>query len=179
MPGRLQRRPKCSRGHDDCTGCWCASDSGNACGGRPHRPRRAGCYSWAEYGGDAYLGVIYAFRPKRSDRIELVWCYSTGLLLMAKKLEPDGFKWPGVRDCGMRLASAQLGALPEGPDWRRGYGGRRPIASQRGFRRLIRHSHTHGTGPARSRGSAPCACARVVPQTGQRDGRKGRVRHGV
>ena len=84
----------------------------------------------AEHGGDPYSGVIYVLRARRADRIKLVWWDGTGLCLMAKRLESGGFKWPGIQDGGMRLASAQLGALLEGLDWHRVHGGRRPIAPQ-------------------------------------------------
>ena len=50
----------------------------------------------ADYGGDAFSGVIYVFRAKRADRIKLIWWDGTGLCLMAKRLEQGGFKWPGI-----------------------------------------------------------------------------------
>ena len=84
----------------------------------------------ADYGGDAFSGVIYVFRAKRADRIKLIWWDGTGLCLMAKRLEQGGFKWPGIQDGVMRLSAAQLGALLEGLDWRRVHGGRRPQAPQ-------------------------------------------------
>lgn len=65
----------------------------------------------ADYGGDAFSGVIYVFRAKRADRIKLIWWDGTGLCLMAKRLEQGGFKWPGIQDGVMRLSAAQLGAL--------------------------------------------------------------------
>ena len=83
-----------------------------------------------EYGGDPYSGVIYVFRAKRADRIKLIWWDGTGLCLMAKKLEQGGFRWPGIQDGVMGITVAQLGALLEGLDWRRVYGGRRPQAPQ-------------------------------------------------
>lgn len=84
----------------------------------------------ADYGGDAFSGVIYVFRAKRADRIKLIWWDGTGLCLMAKRLEQGSFKWPGIQDGVMRLSAAQLGALLEGLDWRRVHGGRRPQAPQ-------------------------------------------------
>ena len=45
----------------------------------------------AEYGGDAYSGGIYVFRPKLSGRIKLIWWDGSGLCLMAKKRESGGF----------------------------------------------------------------------------------------
>lgn len=84
----------------------------------------------ADYGGDAFSGVIYVFRAKRADWIKLIWWDGTGLCLMAKRLEQGGFKWPGIQDGVMRLSAAQLGALLEGLDWRRIHGGCRPQAPQ-------------------------------------------------
>ena len=84
----------------------------------------------AQYGGDAFSGVIYVFRAKRADRIKLIWWDGTCLCLMSKRLEQGVFKWPGIQDGVMRLSAAQLGALLEGLDWRRVHGGRRPQAPQ-------------------------------------------------
>ncbi|WP_037504984.1 IS66 family insertion sequence element accessory protein TnpB [Sphingobium bisphenolivorans] len=84
----------------------------------------------AQYGGDAFSGVIYVLRAKRADRIKLIWWDGTALCLMAKRLEQGGFKWPGIQDGVMRLSAAQLGALLEALDWRRVHGGRRPQAPQ-------------------------------------------------
>ena len=44
---------------------------------------------------------------------------STGMVLVAKRLEDGKFRWPGVRDAIMRLSAAELQALLEGLDWRR------------------------------------------------------------
>lgn len=104
----------------------------------------------AQYGGDAFSGVIYVFRAKRADRIKLIWWDGTGLCLMAKRLEQGGFKWPGMQDGVMRLSAAQLGALLEGLDWRRVHGGRRPhaiparasgVRHDAGRRRCLRPEH--------------------------------------
>lgn len=89
----------------------------------------------AENGGDPFSGVIYVFRAKRSDRINLIWWDGTGLCLMAKKLEQGGFRWPGIQDGVMRITAAQLGALLQGLDWRRV---RRPPSHSTADRRLTR-----------------------------------------
>ncbi len=107
----------------------------------------------ADYGGDAFSGVIYVFRAKRADRIKLIWRDGTGLCLMAKRLEQGGFKWPSIQDGVMRLSAAQLGALLEGLDWRRVHGGRRPqapqIAGWRGSVSSIHSLHAQASGPPR------------------------------
>lgn len=83
-----------------------------------------------EYGGKPFSGVIYVFRAKRADRIKLIWWDGTGMCLMAKQLEQGAFRWPWIQEDVMQLTAPQLGALLEGLDWRRVYGGRRPIAPQ-------------------------------------------------
>lgn len=73
----------------------------------------------AQFGSDPFSGVVYVFRAKKADRIKPVWWDGTGLCVMAKKLEAGAFSWPLVVDGTMRLTAAPLGALLEGPDWRR------------------------------------------------------------
>jgi len=67
-----------------------------------------------DYGGKPFSGVVYVFRAKRTDRIKLIWWDTTGLCLMAKRLEQGSFSWPSIQDGVMRLTAAQLGALLEG-----------------------------------------------------------------
>jgi transposase len=52
-----------------------------------------------------------------SVRIASSW--SSGLVLVAKRLEDGKFRWPKVADAIMRLTAAELQALLEGLDWRR------------------------------------------------------------
>ena len=70
-------------------------------------------------GGNPYSGVIYVFRAKRADRVKLLLWDGTGLVLVAKRLEKNSFRWPRIDDGVMRLTSAQLSALLEGLDWTR------------------------------------------------------------
>ncbi|MER8461267.1 transposase [Mesorhizobium sp. M1300] len=42
-----------------------------------------------------------------------------------KRLEDGEFRWPKAHDGMMRLTAAQLSALLEGLDWRRGHEARR------------------------------------------------------
>ena len=53
-------------------------------------------------GADPFSGALYVFRPKRADRIKIVWWDGTGLCLYAKRLE-----------------KAQLLALVDGLDWKK------------------------------------------------------------
>lgn len=70
-------------------------------------------------GADPYSGVIYVFRAKRVDRVKLLLWDGTGLMLVSKRLEQGGFRWPAISDGVMRLTSSQLSALLEGMDWTR------------------------------------------------------------
>ena len=72
-----------------------------------------------ELGLDPYSGVAVVFRPKRADRVKVLWWDGTGLVLASKRLEQGRFAWPSVRDGVMRLSRAQFEALFEGLDWRR------------------------------------------------------------
>ena len=68
---------------------------------------------------DPFSGTIYVFRSKRADRVKLLVWDGSGLVLVWKRLEASGFKWPRISDGVMRLSVAQLAALLEGPDWSR------------------------------------------------------------
>ena len=84
-----------------------------------------------ELGVDPYSGVAVVFRPKRLDRVKVLWWDGTGLVLASKRLEQGRFAWPVVRDGVMRLSRAQFEALFEGLDWRRVWSRRvrRPLAA--------------------------------------------------
>ena len=68
---------------------------------------------------DPFSGTIFVFRCKRADRVKLLVWDGSGLVLIWKRLESSGFKWPPVTDGVMRLSAAQLAALLEGLDWSR------------------------------------------------------------
>src|ERR1700737_1443920 len=70
-------------------------------------------------GEDPFSGAIYVFRSKRTDRVKMLAWDGTGLVLLWKRLEQGGFKWPPTPDGVMRLTSAQLAALVDGMDWSR------------------------------------------------------------
>ena len=76
-------------------------------------------------------GWRWCFRPKRLDRMKVLWWDGTGLVLATKRLEQGRFAWPVVRDGVMRLSHAQFEALFEGLDWRRMWGRRvrRPLSA--------------------------------------------------
>ena len=56
-----------------------------------------------ELGLDPYSGVAVVFRPKRLDRMKVLWWDGTGLVLATKRLEQGRFAWPVVRDGVMQL----------------------------------------------------------------------------
>ncbi|MYF28308.1 MAG: IS66 family insertion sequence element accessory protein TnpB [Gammaproteobacteria bacterium] len=84
-----------------------------------------------ELGLDPYSGVAVVFRPKRMDRMKVLWWDGTGLVLASKRLEQGRFAWPVVRDGVMRLSGAQFEAMFEGLDWRRMWSRRvrRPLSA--------------------------------------------------
>ena len=67
---------------------------------------------------DPFSGTVLVFRAKRADRVKVVVWDGSGLVMLWKRLDEGGFKWPPVRDGVMRLTSAQLAALLEGLDGR-------------------------------------------------------------
>jgi transposase len=81
---------------------------------------------------DPFSGILLVFRAKRADRIKLLFWDGTGLMLVSKRLEQGGFKWPPIMDGVMRLSGGQLAALIEGLDWTRVHVPRvvRPQATQ-------------------------------------------------
>jgi transposase len=64
-----------------------------------------------------FSGVVFVFRPKRMDRVKLLYWDGTGLCLLSKRLEQGRFRWPRLADGVMRLSAGQLSALLEGLDW--------------------------------------------------------------
>ena len=84
-----------------------------------------------ELGLDPYSGIAVVFRPKRLDRIKVLWWDGTGLVMAHKRLEQGRFAWPTVHDGTIRLSRAQFEALFEGLDWRRVWSRRvrKPLAA--------------------------------------------------
>ena len=68
---------------------------------------------------DPFTGTVFLFRAKRADRLKLVYWDGTGLVMVYKRLEGQGFVWPAIRDGAMSLNHAQFEALFAGLDWRR------------------------------------------------------------
>ena len=68
---------------------------------------------------DPFTRTVFLFRAKRTDRLKLVYWDGTGLVMVYKRLEGQGFVWPAIRDGVMSLNHAQFEALFAGLDWRR------------------------------------------------------------
>ena len=68
---------------------------------------------------DPFTGTVFAFRTKRADRLKLIYWDGTGLVMVYKRPEEQGFVWPAIRDGFMTLNHAQFEALFSGSDWRR------------------------------------------------------------
>jgi transposase len=69
-------------------------------------------------GENPYSGSIYVFRPKRTNRVKLLWWDGTGICLLTKRLENGQFRWPAIADGTIPLTRDQLSILLEGLEWR-------------------------------------------------------------
>lgn len=83
-----------------------------------------------EFDLDPFSGAIFIFRSKRADRLKLIVWDGTGLVLVYKRIEGNGFEWPRVANGVMTMTKAQFEALFEGLDWKRvvARGTRHPVA---------------------------------------------------
>ncbi len=68
---------------------------------------------------DPYCGDVFVFRPKRNDRLRLVFWDGSGMVLATKWLESGRFTWPPVRDGAIRLTREEFALLLAGLDWTR------------------------------------------------------------
>jgi transposase len=66
---------------------------------------------------DPFIGDIFVFHSKRSDRLKILVWDGTGLCLITKRLESGAFTWPPAKDGAVRLNAAQLRLLFSGMDW--------------------------------------------------------------
>lgn len=65
-----------------------------------------------------YSGAIYVFRPKRTNRVKLLWWDGSGICMLTKRLENSQFRWPAITDGMIQLTPAQLTTLLQGLEWR-------------------------------------------------------------
>lgn len=49
---------------------------------------------------DPYCGDVFVFRPKRGDRLRLLFWDGSGMVLASKWLESGRFSWPPIRRPG-------------------------------------------------------------------------------
>lgn len=66
-----------------------------------------------------FTGKVFVLRPKRLDRLKLLYWGGSGLVMAYTLLEDHSFSWPAITDGLMHLTHAQLEALFSGLDWRR------------------------------------------------------------
>lgn len=81
---------------------------------------------------DPFTGTVFVFRPRRADRLKILFWDGTGLVMAYKRLEENTFVWPAIRDGAMTLNHAQFEALFSGLDWRKvkALEARRPAAAE-------------------------------------------------
>ena len=68
---------------------------------------------------DPYCGDVFVFRPKRGDRLRLLFWDGSGMVLVSKWLESGRFTWPPIRDGSIRLTREEFALLVAGLDWTR------------------------------------------------------------
>ncbi|MHC2440308.1 IS66 family insertion sequence element accessory protein TnpB [Bradyrhizobium sp. USDA 4451] len=71
-------------------------------------------------GSDSFDGSLCVFRAKGADRIKIVWWDGSGVCLYLKRLEKVRFCCPRIGHYPVQLNAAQLMALVDGTDWKRG-----------------------------------------------------------
>src|SRR5664279_5387927 len=47
---------------------------------------------------DPFAGTIFVFRSKRADRLKILAWDGSGLVLLWKRLEHNGFRWPPISE---------------------------------------------------------------------------------
>ena len=67
----------------------------------------------------SYCGDLFVFRPKRRDRLRLVFWDGCGMVVATKWLESGQFTWPPVQDGAIRLTREEFALLVAGLDWTR------------------------------------------------------------
>jgi transposase len=70
-------------------------------------------------GEDPFSGAVIVYRAKRSDRIKILVCDTSGLVLVWKQLQQGSFRWPPIVDGVMKLSPVEFAALFDGLDWTR------------------------------------------------------------
>ena len=55
---------------------------------------------------DPFAGTVIVFRAKRADRLKLIFWDGTGLVMIYKRLEKQGFAWLAVIEGGLPTEGA-------------------------------------------------------------------------
>lgn len=71
-----------------------------------------------EFDLDPFSGALFVFRSKRADRLKIVVWDGSGLVLVYKRIEGNGFVWPRVSDGTITITKAQFEALFDGLNWK-------------------------------------------------------------
>lgn len=66
---------------------------------------------------DPYCGDVFVFRPRRGDRLRLIFWDGSGMVLVTKWLECGRFTWPAVQSGAMALTREEFALLLAGLDW--------------------------------------------------------------
>lgn len=66
---------------------------------------------------DPYCGDVFILRPRRADRLRLIFWDGSGMLLATKWLEGRRFTWPAPGDASMALTREEFGLLLARLDW--------------------------------------------------------------
>ena len=64
-------------------------------------------------------GLVLVFRPRRGDRLKILYWDGNGIIMSYKRMETGSFVWPRPGDAVMALTKLQFQALFAGLDWRR------------------------------------------------------------
>jgi len=65
---------------------------------------------------DVFAPACFVFRPRRCDRVKLLYWDRNGFWLCQKRLERDRFVWPRSTNTELRLSLTQLNWLLSGYD---------------------------------------------------------------
>ncbi|MEP3846060.1 MAG: IS66 family insertion sequence element accessory protein TnpB [Paracoccaceae bacterium] len=71
-----------------------------------------------EFDLDPFDGALFVFRSKRADRLKIIVWDGTGLVLVHKRIEGQGFVWPRISDGTISISKAQFEALFDGLNWK-------------------------------------------------------------
>lgn len=68
---------------------------------------------------DPFTEIVFVFRANWADRMKILFCDGSGLVMTYKRLHENSFIWSGIRDGVIALNRPQFETLFAGLDWRR------------------------------------------------------------